>query len=225
MFSNQNFIQTKLMKKSLLIIAVSILIPAGIIAQDPEFQYYKNKEMKTLLGRNRSGGGYGSFTTGYTTIDNKHALLFGGRFSWIASHTVGIGIGATGFINEYHYEPSLDRNVFLTGGYGGLYIEPILFPRFPVHLSFPVLFGAGGISFISKDDNFNNNFIENSKAFLLIEPSAELELNLTKFFRLAFGATYRFPTQFDAGLPGNYTIDIESLKSLSYTVTLKFGKF
>jgi hypothetical protein len=213
------------MKKSLLIIAVSILIPAGIVAQDPEFQYYKNKEMKTLLGRNRSGGGYGSFTTGYTTIDNKHALLFGGRFSWIASHTVGIGIGATGFINEYHYEPSIDKNVFLTGGYGGLYIEPILFPRFPVHLSFPVLFGAGGISFISKDDNFNNNFIENSKAFLLIEPSAELELNLTRFFRLAFGATYRFPTRFDAGLPGNYTIDIESLKSLSYTVTLKFGKF
>ena len=58
-----------------------------------------------------------------------------------------------------------------------------------------------------------------------IEPSAELELNLTKFFRLAVGATYRFPTQFDVGLPGNYTIDVESLKTLSYTVTLKFGKF
>ena len=213
------------MKKTSLILLFSILIPAGILAQDPEFQYYKNKELKTLLGRNRSGGGYGSFTAGYTTIDDKHALLFGGRFSWIASHTVGIGFGATGFINEFHYEPSLDRDVFLTGGYGGIYIEPILLPRFPVHLSFPVLFGAGGISFISKDEGFNNNFIEDSKAFLIIEPSAELELNLTKFFRLAFGVSYRMPTQFDVGLPGNYTIDVESLKTPSYTVTMKLGKF
>jgi hypothetical protein len=116
-------------------------------------------------------------------------------------------------------------DVFLTGGYGGLYVEPILLPRSPVHLSFPVLFGAGGISFISRDEGFNENFIEDSKAFLLIEPSAELELNLTRFFRLAFGASYRFPTQFDVGLPGSYTIDVESLRTMSYTVTFKFGKF
>jgi len=214
------------MKKLIFFLAVLVTMPAITRAQDPEFEHYKSKEIKTLLGRNRQGGGYGAFSTGYTTIDNYHGLLFGGRFSWIASHSVGIGFGATGFINEFHYEPSIDRDVFLTGGYGGLYVEPILFPRLPVHLSFPVLLGAGGISFISKDDDvFNDNFIEDSKAFLIIEPSAELELNLTKFFRLAFGVSYRLPTQFDIGLPGSYMIDVESLKTLSYTVTMKFGKF
>ncbi len=213
------------MEKRIFIAALLILVSLVSFTQDPEFEYYKNKEMKTLLGRDRAGGGYGSFTTGYSVIDGKHAILFGGRFSWLPSHSMGVGIGATGFINEFHYEPSLDMDVFLTGGYGGIYIEPILFPRWPVHLSFPVLFGAGGISFISRDNDINNNFIEDSKAFLLIEPSAELELNLTRFFRLAFGATYRYPTQFDVGLPGTYTIDVESLRTLSYTVTLKFGKF
>jgi hypothetical protein len=214
------------MKRTVIISSFLILATVAVFSQDPEFQYYKSKEIKTLLGRNKAGGGYGSFTTGYSNIDGKHAVLFGGRFSWIASHSIGIGIGATGFINEFHYEPApVDKDVFLTGGYGGLYIEPILFPRSPIHASFPVLFGAGGISFISKDAEFNNNFIEDSKAFLLIEPSAELELNLTKFFRLAFGASYRFPTQFDVGLPGTYTIDVESLKTMSYTVTMKFGKF
>lgn len=213
------------MKTRLFITALTFLISVVTFGQDPEFQYYKNKEIKTLLGRDRVGGGYGSFTTGYTVVDNKHALLLGGRFSWLASHSIGIGIGATGFINEFHYEPAVDMDVFLTGGYGGFYIEPILFPRLPVHLSFPVLLGAGGISFISRDEGFNENFIEDSKAFLLVEPSAELELNLTRFFRMAFGASYRFPTQFDVGLPGTYTIDVEALKSLSYTVTFKFGKF
>jgi hypothetical protein len=213
------------MKKQVFISLLLINVVSAAFSQDPEFQYYKDKEIKTLLGRNRSGGGYGSITTGYTKIDNKHAVLVGGRFAWIASHSIGVGIGATGFINEFHYQRSLDRDVFLAGGYGGLYIEPILFPRLPVHLSFPTLFGAGGISFISKDPGINENIIEASKTFLIIEPSAELELNLTKFFRLAFGVSYRVPTPFNLGLPETNSIDVESLRTMSYTISLKFGKF
>jgi hypothetical protein len=213
------------MKRTVIISLLLVLITSAAFPQDPEFEYYKNKEIKTLLGRDNPGGGYASFTTGYSQIDGRHALLFGGRFSWIASHIVGIGLGATGFINEFHYEPSLDREVFLTGGYGGLYIEPILLHRWPVHLSFPVLFGAGGLSFISKDGALNQNLIEDSKGFLLIEPSAEVELNVTKFFRLAIGASYRFPTNFDLGTQDSYSIDVESLRSVSYMVTFKFGKF
>lgn len=213
------------MKKTFIIIVLLVLGSAALFSQDPGFQYYKSRDMQTLLGRDRAGGGYASFTTGYSNIDGKHAVLFGGRFSWIASHSIGIGLGATGFINEFHYEPSLDKDVFLTGGYGGIFIEPILLPRFPVHLSFPILIGAGGISYISKDMEVNDNLVEDSNVFILIEPSAELELNLTKFFRIAFGASYRMPSQFDVGLPGTYSIDVESLKTVSYTVTLKLGKF
>ena len=213
------------MKRIIFPIFLALITVLSVNGQDPEFEYYRNKEMKTLLGRNRSGGGYVSFTSGYTRIDNEHALLFGGRIAWVASHSVGVGLGATGFMNEYHYNASLDRDVFLAGGYGGLYIEPILFPRSPVHLSFPVLLGGGGISYVSRDRDFNENFIEESKAFLLVEPSAELELNLTRFFRLAFGVSYRFPSKFDIGTNSGYPIDVESLKEMSYTVTMKFGKF
>lgn len=213
------------MKKAIFISVVLLLLTFAVKSQDPEFQYYKDKEIKTILGRNRAGGAYGSFSVGYSTIDNKQAVLLGGRFSCIASHYIGIGVGGTGFINEYHYEPGLDREVFLTGGYGGLYLEPILFPRFPVHLSFPVLLGAGGISYISKDPDLNNNFIEDSEAFILIEPSAEIELNLTKFFRLSFGVSYRLPTPFNVGISETSPVNAESLKGLSYIVSFKFGKF
>ncbi|MFH0841045.1 MAG: hypothetical protein V1903_00355 [Bacteroidota bacterium] len=213
------------MKKTTLISIICILFSTVAFSQEPEFEYYKNREMKTLLGHDRGGGGYFSFSTGYSKINDLDAVMFGGRFSWMASHSLGIGMGATGFINEFHYEPAIDKDVFLTGGYGGLYIEPVLFPRLPVHLSFPVLFGFGGISFISIDNEFNENFLEDSKAFLLIEPAAEVELNLTRFLRLAVGASYRLPTPFNVGLPGSYSIDVESLRTLSYTVTLKLGKF
>lgn len=213
------------MKKQIIISASLLLLFSAVFSQDPEFEHYKSKEIKTLMGRNRAGGGYSAFTVGYSVIDNKHAVLFGGRFGWIASHSLGVGIGATGFINEFHYEPSIDREVFLAGGYGGLYIEPILMPRYPVHLSFPLLLGAGGISYVSKEADLNNNLIEDSEAFLMIEPGAELELNLTRFFRFAVGASYRFPTSFDVGLSGTPKASAESIKGLSYMVTLKFGKF
>jgi hypothetical protein len=214
------------MKKPVILSTLLILLYSAAFSQNPEFEYYKNKEIKTLLGRDKVRGAYSAFTIGYSVIDNKHAILFGGRVAWIANHSIGFGIGATGFMNEFHYESSLDRDVFLAGGYGGLYIEPILMPRFPVHLSFPVLFGAGGISYVSKDlDLHNNNLVEDSEAFLIIEPAAELELNFTRFFRLAIGASYRFPTSFDVGLSGTPTANAESIKGMSYMVTFKFGKF
>jgi hypothetical protein len=213
------------MKKTTILSALIILLCTSAFSQDPEFEYYKSKEIKTLLGRNRAGGVYSAFGIGYSEIDNRDAVLLSGRFGWIASHSFGVGLGATGFINEYHYEPSLDRDVFLAGGYGGLYLEPILFPRFPVHLSFPVLFGAGGISYVSKESDLNNNLIEDSEAFLLIEPAAEIELNITRFFRFAIGASYRYPTSFDVGLSGTPSAGTESIKGVSYTATLKFGKF
>jgi hypothetical protein len=213
------------MKKTTFISALLILLCSSLFSQDPEFEYNKRNEIKTLLGHNRAGGAYGVFTAGYSVVDNRNAVLFGGRFGWLASHSIGVGLGATGFINEFHYEPFLAREVSLAGGYGGIYIEPILFPRFPVHISFPVLFGAGGISYISKDNDENNNLVENSEAFLLIEPAAEVELNLTRFCRLAIGATYRFPTSFNIGLSESSNVHARSIKGISYTMSIKFGKF
>jgi opacity protein-like surface antigen len=222
-----------MMKKSAILSALFILLYSAAFSQEQEeviITKEKNStrqtgEIQTLLGNHQPGGGYGAFSFGYSSIDNRNAVLFGGKVAWIASHFIGFGFGGTGFINEFHYEPLLDRDVALTGGYGGLYIEPILMPRFPVHMSFPVLFGAGGISYVSKNPDQNNNLIEDSEAFLLIEPGAELEMNLTRHFRFACGVSYRFPTPFDVGTTGSAVVSSESLKGLSYTITFKFGKF
>ena len=67
--------------------------------------------------------------------------------------------------------------------------------------------------------------IEDSEAFLIIEPTAELELNLTRFCRFAIGASYRVPSSFDIGLSGTPKASAESIKGVTYTLSLKFGKF
>jgi hypothetical protein len=138
---------------------------------------------------------------------------------------LGIGFGGTGFINESHYDATLNTNIFLTGGYGGLYIEPILMPNYPVHIAFPILLGGGGVSYVTEDMDYNHNMIEDSKAFLIAEPGAELEMNLTRNFRLALGVSYRFTTPFDVGISSSASISSSALQGFSYMMTFKFGRF
>ncbi len=57
-----------------------------------------------------------------------------------------MGFGGTGFINDISYNNAENQYTNLTGGYGGLLLEPIILPWFPVHVSLPILFGAGGIA-------------------------------------------------------------------------------
>jgi hypothetical protein len=213
------------MKRTILTSVLLVIAVGASFAQDQEFEYYKPNEIKTLLGSNRSGGKYGSISLGYSIIDNKQTLIFSERINWLPSHSFGIGMGATEFINENDYNSTLERDAFLVGGYGGFYLEPILLPKFPVHLSFPALFGAGGLSYYSNDGNWDNSLFDDFKVFLIIEPGAEIELNLTKSVRLAAGFSYRFTTPFATNSSENYATEIESLRSLTFKLTFKFGKF
>jgi hypothetical protein len=214
------------MKRLFTIAIVLILATTFLYPQEPEQdRQTRNSEYRTLLGHDRQNGMYGAITGAYSEIGDKEAVLFGGRLEWISGHSFGVGLGVTGFINENHYDASLDRDVFLAGGYGGVYLEPILMPNYPVHLSFPVLLGVGGVSYISKATNLNHNTVEDSEAFLIAEPAAELELNISRHFRLALGLSYRLTTPFDVGKDEIPTVGSKALKGFSYMMTFKFGRF
>jgi len=221
------------MKKTVILSTLLILVYSSSFSQVQDSSKIeteakpktKTDEFQTLFGHNRAGGAYGAFSVGYSEIDNKQAVTFGGRFEWIVGHSVGFGFGGTGFINEYHWDDNLQRDVFLTGGYGGLYIEPIFLPKFPVHLSFPVLFGVGGISYITKEIDDYQNMIEDSEVFLIAEPAVELEFNFTRNFRFALGASYRFTTPFDVGTSASAPVSSDAIESWSYMMTFKFGRF
>ena len=212
------------MKKIIVLSAVLILLCSSLFSQE-NVSTKKSSEFKTLFGNENHNGAYGAFTIGYSEIDQKQAVLFGGRFEWIIGHSIGLGFGGSGFINEAYYELSLNSDVFLTGGYGGFYIEPIVMPNFPVHLSFPILLGAGGISYVTDNWDNHNNMIEDTEAFLIAEPGAEIELNLTRYFRLALGTSYKFTTPFNIGLPNSPDVNSDSLKGFSFLMTFKFGRF
>ena len=217
------------MKKLVSLLIMTILACSFILAQETEEETKKQEQykMNTLFGdQQHSNGGYGAFWRGSSVIDDRNSIQFGVRGSWVIQHSFAIGLGGTGFINEYHHDAILNRDVFLTGGYGGLYLEAIVFPGSPVHLAFPVLLGGGGISFVSYDDiNYGSNYVEDYEGFIIIEPGAEVELNLTRFMRLALGVTYRFPSAFEVGHSPANIANADALRGFSYNVTFKFGSF
>jgi hypothetical protein len=214
------------MKKIVIISALLILVTASQ-AQDTIFQYYKGKEIKTLLGSGKPGGRYSSLSLGYSIINDKQALVFGHRISWLVGHSLGIGMGINGFINENHHVEEIDKNGFLLGGYAGFCMEPIVLSSFPVHISFPTLFGVGGVALRTDDEDrkIGDPIFEDSEAFLILEPGADIDLNLTKSFRLGFGVSYRFTSPFELSSSEDYRIDVKQLRTLTFKLTLKFGRF
>ena len=189
-----------------------------------------SQEYRTLFGSDEiSHGGYGGISVNYTQIDGKEAVLVGARGAWVINHGVAIGLGGYGFANDMSYNKTInditDRYT-LAGGYGGLLIEPIIGAKWPVHVSIPVLIGAGGVAYVNQywktyDDPYYHDYHpDDADAFFVIEPGIEIELNMVKFMRLAIGGYYRYTSDLDLA-------DTKSdlLNGFSTGVTLKFGKF
>lgn len=208
------------MKKIYVVFAVLFCVLVAK-AQDEDYQ---NDEFKTVFG-GKEIGGYGGMGIGYTIIDSKPALVFDARGGIILGHSFCLGVGGAGFINSYEYDPALNKDVSLVGGYGGLYGELILFPNSRVHLSLPVLAGIGGAAYTSwvqdqNDDYPQSSNVEETSVFLVVEPAVELEFNFTKFFRLATFLSYRYASDLDLTSVGT-----APLNEFSAGLRFKFGKF
>jgi hypothetical protein len=200
-----------------------LILGCGVLMSTAQ-ENIENDGISTLFSKSHSNGGYGAFSMGYTQLDGKDALLIGARGSWIIDHSFAIGLGGCGFVNNLDHHNWMDNNLNdqLAGGYGGIYLEPIIGPRFPVHVSFPVLFGVGGISKVM-DSNWDNDFMKNNPnqdAFLILEPAVELEINLTRFMRMAGSIGYRFTSNIEME-----NINPDILEGTSIGIILKFGKF
>ncbi len=225
------------MKKTVLVLMAMMMVTIGMTQEDKS---RTEQEFKTIFNGNKSNnkvihGGYGAILMNYTQIDKKDAFLAGIRGMWIINHGIGIGIGGYGFSNELKFDQTAydKQDYSLAGGYGGLTIEPIIMAKQPVHVSFPVLVGAGGIATIQEQwspypvhDN-NQYYTEDAQAYFVIEPGVEVEFNMVKFFRLAIGAYYRYTS--DVNLQTwtgtNYETISPDLSGFSVGLTLKFGKF
>jgi len=197
----------------------------------------QKQSIKTLFGSNDGKiehGGWGGFTLGYTKVAGKDAFLSGGRGGWLIDHHFTLGLAGYGFfsgvdLNDPYQQPTID-NYSLGGGYGGLLLEPIIFPFKPVHVSFPVLIGGGGAFVIDEMTYHGYEEYGSYGSCFVLEPGVDIEFNIVKFFRVALNVSYRYTSDLSLdyySYPGikEFSVPSDALRGFNAGLTMKFGKF
>ncbi|HSR18815.1 MAG TPA: hypothetical protein VLM39_12055 [Ignavibacteriaceae bacterium] len=201
------------MKKILSTLAIIIFSSVCIFAQE-----------ETLIGNGEvSNGGFGGPVVKFTQIKGEPAVLVGGRGGWIINHSFVIGGGGYGLANDIEADIpiyGMYSQPFINFGYGGFEMEYIINSDKIIHFSVATLIGGGGVSYRNDLWNDHEDWDSPHDEFFVLEPSANIELNIISFFRINAGVSYRF-------ISGTNLDDLKNsdLAGPAASLTLKFGSF
>lgn len=209
-----------------------MLIFSGVVSMaqayksEPIGDIDRQSDIKTLTGSGHHSGAFGSVMFKASEFKDKTFAMMGLRGGWIINRSVAIGIEAQGIIPSAKFEninPDPDEKAILLGGYGGLFIEPVLFSNNVIHITFPIASGAGWLGYHEdwEDDRIRrNNELIDDDVFWYVEPGVGIEINVTRHFRMNFGVTKRFTQDLELVDTKN-----KDFNNLNYFLTLKIGKF
>lgn len=170
---------------------------------------------ETLISGKIESGGFGGPVVKMTQFIDKSGVLVGGRGGWIINHTFVVGGGGYGLVNEI----TAPNDSLLSIGYGGLELEYIHRSNKILHFTFQTLIGGGGVEYRDKRNKDAQNSIANDE-FFVIEPGLNVNLNVSKNFRIGLGGSYRYVT--GVSLRGLENSDLSGPTAL---LTFKFGRF
>ena len=191
--------------------------------EEPQKQEKRRRgEVKTLSGNNYHSGGFGAVSFKGTKFMNETLMMAGVRGGWIINRSVALGFEGWGFIPTVKLSDVYQfSDVVLLGGYGGFFIEPIFFSNEIVHVTLPVSGGAGWMGYNEDFYNYDyNNYLVDDDVFWYIEPGIALEVNVSRHFRMDFGASKRFTQDLEL-----MNTPSDAFDEWSYFLTLKFGGF
>lgn len=152
--------------------------------------------------------------------------MMGIRGAWVVNRSFGLGIDLNGLLPVSKYDdvdPAGLSDAILLGGYGGLLLEPVVWSKKLVHVTFPLSIGAGWLGYVEDWEDeyyYGGGDLMDNDVFWYIEPGINAEVNITNYFRIDVGISKRF-TQ-DLSL---YNTPSDAFDKLNYSLTLKFGGF
>jgi hypothetical protein len=157
--------------------------------------------------------GHGGPIVRGTSLGGEGGVLFGGRGGVIINDSLALGAGGCGLAYsgaEATFEGE-ERKVGF--GYGGFMAEYYFFPKNLVFFSVGCLVGGGSVS------DYSYRY-EDGNAFFIVEPEVNAYVNVTRYFRLGTGVSYRYSNGID--LDG---FDDEDFRGFSGSLLFDFGWF
>jgi len=231
------------MKKIIfLLLALAMVVPVfSQEKQATETKSFEDLQMKTLFGNKDHKhhitlGYFIEMNAGYTQFDSKDVFLPGMSFGMILNHNWSIGLAGSFVANtNYLYYPDIYYDPYtyqmaearLGGGYGSLLMEYTLLPRSVVHVSFPLMIGAGYFAYYNDDYSYSSGYPNHyhSQAIaddfcFVVEPGVKAEFNIIKKLRIGVGVSYRYTPDLDLlNTPTNL------VNQFTGRLSLRFGKF
>ena len=157
------------------------LTSATAFAQEPAPPHTLFKQAEPF----RYSGWYVAPTAGFTSIDGQFGYLPGLRAAVMLNGKFGLGLAANFMATDQTYIHEKDDTVRHVGGYAGAYAQYIFLSDSLVHGYVDATAGSGGWCEQSTADDCD------VRHFGFVEPTLNLEINLTRHVRLAAGAGYR----------------------------------
>jgi len=213
------------MKKSITTLTLLLFLAVSTItAQDN--QDNDNQDYVTFNDRNSVVHGvYLGLTMGYGKINSQDTYMGGLKLAYVANQQFEVGFVGNFFYSQQDvFNSSLSRREDLIGAYGGLHLEPILFSKSRVNLSFPLLVGAGAVGYIGNDFNdedFEEELDKNDfDAVFVLEPGVSALFNVSRYLQLEAGMKYRFSSKIDLAQS-----NLDRINGLSFGIGVKVGIF
>lgn len=185
--------------------------------------------IKSLLGRENDLNGFGAVDLKIGDFIGERALLVGSYGGFIINRKYLFGLAGYGIATNVEFEGRIPgeseiKPLNLHGGYGGIMIGLTLAPRELIHVSMPIVFGAGAVDIVDKDFFVNNpadsEFTIENSAFFIVEPGLQVEFNMTNYFRFGVGATYRHIAGTDLS-----NLKDDDISGLNAILSFRFGRF
>ncbi|SDS50854.1 hypothetical protein SAMN05192545_1526 [Maribacter dokdonensis] len=171
-------------------------------------------------------GVYVGIHMGLGEVENERAYLGGLKIAYVANQQFEVGFAANFLYSEQDiFNNTLSRYEDLIAGYGGLHLEPILFSKKRINLSFPLLLGAGAVGYVDAkyrdDDNFEEELTEDDfDEVFVAEPGINALFNISRYLQLEAGVKYRFSSKIE--LPPTR---ISRINGFSAGIGIKVGIF
>ncbi len=193
--------------KRCFVILFSLFTSISLLAQE-----------ETLIDDGFHSGGYGGPVWKIGWVNGHLGLFSGGRGGWIINHTFVLGGGGYSQLLDVKTDQfsTEGKPLYLNVGYGGFEMEYIHESDKLIHWTVHAMIGSG----YAKLKEHNPNEAVKTDNIYMFEPSFNVDVNVSQWFRIGLGLSYRLAM--DVDLPGITSSDVGGPSGL---VILKFGSF